>query len=213
MSRIIAETLRRNRIRDGLVYIQMTRGVAARDHVFPKSARPSLIVAAKRRSWPALGAAAKGVAAITALDERWSRCDIKSVGLLPNVLAKEKARKAGAAEAILISKEGVVHEGGSSNVWIVDEAGALHTHPLGPEILGGVTRATVQQLAERAQIKVVEEAFSVEKLMAAREVFVTSATSFVKPVVKIDGKTVGDGAVGPVSERLFADYNAYTFEG
>jgi len=210
---IIAETLRRNRVRDGLVYLQVTRGVAARDHVFPGSVRPVLVCTAKPRKWPGADAVPSGVAGITALDERWARCDIKSVGLLPNVLAKEKARKAGAAEAILVSAEGVVHEGGSSNVWIVDKDGALRTHPLGPRILGGVTRATVKSLAEQAQLRVIEEAFTLKDLEEAAEVFVTSATSFVKPMVKVDGKQIADGKVGPVSRRLFQDYNAYSLQG
>lgn len=211
---IIAEVLRRNRVRDGLVYLQVTRGVAPRDHVFPSAAvRPALICAVKRRRWPAAGSAPKGVAALTVPDERWARCDIKSVSLLPNVLAKEKARQAGAGEAIMVSAAGVVHEGGSSNVWIVDQSGALRTHPLGSEILGGVTRATVLTLAEQAQIKVVEDPFTQADLMAAREVFVTSATSFVKPVVAIDGVKIGAGEVGPVSQRLFEDYNAYSLAG
>ncbi len=210
---IIGEVLRRNRVRDGLVYLQVTRGVAPRDHVFPGAVSPALICAVKRRRWPAAGSAPKGVAALTVPDERWARCDIKSVSLLPNVLAKEEARRAGAAEAIMVSAAGVVHEGGSSNVWIVDAAGALRTHPLGPEILGGVTRATVLTLAEQAQIKVIEDPFTQADLMAAKEVFVTSATSFVKPVVAIDGAKIGDGEVGPVSRRLFEEYNAFSLAG
>lgn len=207
---VIAETMRRNRLVEGFVYIQATRGVAARDHLFPKAPKAALVISARARDWPALGAAPAGVAAKTVRDIRWGRCDIKSVGLLPNVLAKEEARKAGAGEAILVSEAGIVHEGGSSNVWIVDAAGALHTHPLGPEILGGVTRQAVKRLAEEAQIRVVEEPFTEARLREAREVFVTSATSFVKPIVEIDGAKVADGAVGPVTRRVFDIYNAHT---
>ncbi len=210
LSQIMRETLRRNRVREGLIYLQVTRGVAPRDHVFPADVRPTLVCMAKHRAWPEPGAEAKGVGALTVLDERWARCDIKSISLLPNVLAKEKARKAGAGEAILVSSAGVVHEGGSSNVWIVDADGALLTHPLGPRILGGVTRATVKVLAEQAQIRVVEAPFTREQLLGAREAFVTSATSLVKPIVAVDGVAIGNGEVGPVSRRLFADYTAYT---
>lgn len=210
LGQVIAETIRRNRVQEGFVYLQATRGVAPRDHVFPAASRPALVCAAKHRRWPEPGASATGVKAITVRDERWGRCDIKSIGLLANVLAKEKARRAGAAEAIFVAASGIVREGGSSNVWIVDGDGALWTHPLGPEILGGVTRATVKMLAEHAQIRVREEAFDVEALRNAREVFVTSATSFIKPAVEIDGRRIGNGGVGPVAERLFADYNAYT---
>lgn len=210
LGQIIAETLRRNRIRDGLVYLQVTRGVAARDHVFPAPTRAALVCTAKRRVWPAAGAAPKGVSGITVPDERWARCDIKSVGLLANVLAKEKARKAGAAEAIFVAADGTVREGGSSNLWIVDADGMLRTHRLGPEILGGVTRATVMSLAEAAQIRVDETPFDREALFNAKEAFVTSATSFVKPLTAIDGRQIGDGAVGPIAKRLFEDYNAYS---
>lgn len=207
---IIDETRRRNRVHNGLVYMQVTRGVAPRDHVFPKAARPTLVCTAKRRPWPEAGAAPKPVSAITTPDDRWGRCDIKSVGLLANVLAKEKARKAGAGEALFVSADGTVTEGGSSNLYIVDEAGVVWTHPLGPEILGGVTRATVLNLAEKAQIRVRQEAFDVKRLKSAKEAFVTSATSFVKPITEIDGAKIGDGGVGPVAKRLYSDYEQYT---
>lgn len=210
LRQIIRETLRRNRIEDGLVYLQVTRGVAARDHVYPTRAKPALVCMAKRRVWPGLGSAPKGVSGLTVPDERWERCDIKSIGLLANVMAKEKAKQAGAAEAIFVAEDGTVTEGGSSNLWIVDKDGVLHTHPLGPEILGGVTRATVKRLAELAQIKIEEKPFDKSTLFGAREAFVTSATSFVKPLVEIDGKKIGDGAVGAISKRLFGDYIQYT---
>lgn len=207
---IVEETRRRNRVRDGIIYMQVTRGAAPRDHVFPKATKPTLVCTAKNRRWPTPGAAPKGIEAITTPDERWARCDIKSIGLLPNVLAKEKARRAGAGEALFVSKDGVVREGGSSNLYIVDDDGVVWTHPLGPEILGGVTRATVLDLAEKAQIRVRQEPFNVEKLLSAKEAFVTSATSFVKPILAIDGTTIGDGAVGPVASRLYADYEGYS---
>ncbi|MGZ0187317.1 MAG: D-amino-acid transaminase [Alphaproteobacteria bacterium] len=210
---ILHEVIRRNRVLEGFVYLQATRGVAPRDHVFPGQVKPAFVCSAKRRDWPAEDAKAKGVAGITLLDERWARCDIKSVGLLPNILAKEKARKAGAAEAILVSADGIVREGGSSNVWVVDSNGVLHTHPLDNHILGGVTRGIVKSLAEGAQVRVSEVAFTKEDLMNAKEVFVTSATSFIKPIVAIDGQMIADGNVGPVSERLFGLYNAHTLAG
>ncbi len=207
---IVAETIRRNRVVEGLVYIQVTRGVASRDHVFPGRARPSIVCVAKKRDWPAAGSKPKAISAISVLDERWARCDIKSVGLLANVLAKEKAKQGGGGEAILVSADGTVREGGSSNLWIVTADGRLRTHPLDQHILGGVTRQAIVALAEGAQIHVDETAFKMADLLGAREVFVTSATSFVKPVTKVDGKVIGDGAVGPVTLRLFDLYNAHT---
>jgi D-alanine transaminase len=207
---ILNELIRRNRIREGFVYAQATRGVAPRDHVFPGPVKAALVCSARARSWPAAGHKPAGQSAITVRDERWARCDIKSVGLLANILAKQKAKKAGAAEAIFIADDGIVREGGSSNVWIVDEAGALHTHPLGPEILGGVTRAAVKSLAAGAQIQVKEERFDREFMQRAKEMFVTSATSFVKPITSVDGTTIGNGAVGPVTQRMFDLYNDHT---
>ena len=207
---VIRETIRRNRVREGLVYLQVTRGAAPRDHFFPKAVRPVSVCSASARVWPEPGAQAKGVSAITTPDERWARCDIKSVGLLANVLAKQAARDAGAAEAIFVAEDGVVREGGSSNLWIVDAEGKLRTHPIDNRILAGVTRATVKELAETAQIPVLEERFTLDALMGAREAFVTSATSFVKPVVEIDGKKIGTGEVGPVSQRLFELYVDYS---
>ena len=210
---VIHETLRRNFVQEGIIYLQVTRGVAPRDHTFPKAPISSLVVAAKRRNWPASDSEPKGGLGVFVRDERWARCDVKSISLLPNVLAKEKAKQLGAVEAILVSDDGTVTEGGSSNVWIVDRNGALHTHPLGPEILGGVTRGVIKRLAEDAQISVVEEPFDRNVLMNAREVFVTSATSFVKPILNIDGVQIGDGKVGPVTSRIFSLYNAHTLAG
>lgn len=209
---IVDEVRRRNRVHNGLVYMQVTRGAAPRDHVFPKAAKPTLVCTAKRRNWPKPGGAPRGVSAITTPDDRWGRCDIKSVGLLANVLAKEKAKKAGAGEALFVSEDGVVREGGSSNLYIVDDEGIVWTHPLGPEILGGVTRATVLNLAEKAQIRVRQEPFDVKTLLSAKEAFVTSATSFVKPITEVDGAKIGDGDVGPVAKRLYAEYEQYTLE-
>jgi D-alanine transaminase len=207
---VLNELIRRNRIREGFVYAQATRGVAPRDHFFPGPVKAALVCSARARSWPAAGHKPAGQSAITLRDERWARCDIKSVGLLANILAKQKAKEAGAAEAIFIADDGIVREGGSSNVWIVDEAGALHTHPLGPEILGGVTRAAVKRLAAGAQIQVNEDRFDREFMLGASEMFITSATSFVKPITSVDGATIGNGAVGPVTRRMFDLYNDHT---
>ena len=204
MMHVLREVMRRNRLRDGLVYMQVTRGVSRRDHAFPTHAVPPALVVTCRRTPPyPKDAAAWAGAAITAPDERWARCDIKSVALLPNVLAKQAAKRAGAAEAILVDRDGMVTEGASTSVWVVDAAGTLRTRQLGHAILPGCTRGSlIQQMAE-AGISAEERAVSAAELRAAREVFLTSATSFVKPITHVDGAPVGDGTPGPVTRQLF----------
>jgi D-alanine transaminase len=203
MKTVMAALVRKNRLKTSLVYIQVTRGVAARNHPFPeKDIEPSLVMTARafnlEKSEQQAGA---GVAVVTAPDNRWGRVDIKTIGLLPNVLAKEEARKAGAAEAWLVRNDKVT-EGASSNAWIVTRNGELVTHPLGHEILGGITRQTVIKCAEALQMKVVERPFTTAEAQDAAEAFLTSATTLVMPVVRIDGKEIGEGKPGPVSRRL-----------
>ncbi len=203
LSLVLREVARRNRLRDGLLYIQVTRGVARREHVFPSaSVPPALVVTAKRGVAFPRDIDAWSVSAITHKDERWARCDIKTVGLLANVLAKQAAREAGAAEAILHDNAGNVTEGGSSNVWIVDAGGVLRTRPLSHAILPGCTRAALLPLLAEAGIAFAETGFTLTDLASAREVFVTSATSHVKPVTAVDGKPVADGKPGPVTRQL-----------
>jgi D-alanine transaminase len=204
---VIRKLIEKNRLKDCAVYMQATRGVAARNHPFPPAdTEPALVMTAKPIDLEKLNAkASKGISVITAPDIRWGRVDIKTVGLLPNCLAKEQAARVGAAEAWLV-KNGKVTEGSSSNAWIVDDKGQLITHPLGQEILGGITRQTAIACAESLQIKVVERAFSVDEALKAREAFITSAMNLVTPVVSIDGKKVADGAPGPVATRLRAAY-------
>lgn len=210
LGRVLHETLRRNRVREGIVYLQVTRGAARRDHPFPPAdTRPTLVVTA--RSVPVSVGEAKaehGVAVITQPDIRWGRCDIKTVALLPNVLAKQAARDAGAYEAWLVDADGVITEGASTNAWIVDERGVLRTRDTGANILRGITRQTLIGLAESLQIKVAERAFTVEEAKRAREAFITAASTFVMPVVSIDGAPVGDGRPGPVAARLRDHYLA-----
>lgn len=204
---VIGELLRRNRLTDALVYIQTTRGVAPRNHPFPKRVTAPVMVATAR-PFDLDGSdaqAERGVGVITCEDIRWGRVDIKTISLLPNVLAKQAAVEAGCAEAWLV-RDGRVTEGSSSNAWIVAEDGALVTHPKSNEILGGITRETAIACARDLQIKVREEAFTVEEAKAAREAFITSATSLVMPVVAIDGAPVGDGVPGPVALRLREAY-------
>jgi D-alanine transaminase len=204
---VIREVLRRNRVSTGLVYIQISRGVARRDHAFPASpVRPSLIITA--RHGPALprDAASWAGSAITLPDQRWARCDVKSTNLLANVLAKQMARHAGAYEAILYDAAQTITEGASSSVWMVDEDGTLRTRRLGREILPGCTRAALLAEMHAAGIVVAETAFTLAELKRAREIFVTSATSFVKPIIRLDGAPVANGAPGPVTIALFERY-------
>ena len=202
---VLRETVRRNRVRNGLVYFQVSRGVARRDFGFPKRVRPSLVVTA-RATPPVSADPGPGVAVITVPDIRWKRVDIKTTGLLGGALGKQKAREQGAYEAWQVDDAGMVTEGTSSNAWIVTDRGELVTRPIGHEILAGITRQTVKKVAQDLQLSVVERPFTVAEAQAAREAFMTSATSFVTPIVKIDGKAVGAGKPGDVARRLRAEY-------
>jgi D-alanine transaminase len=186
----------------------VTRGTASRDHPFPNPAPPpSLIITAKPVD-PALGEAraAKGVGVLTQPDNRWGRCDIKTVGLLPNVLAKQAAREAGAYEAWLVDELGFVTEGASTNAWIIDADGALRTRDTNANILRGITRLNLIDIAQAAGVPVVQRPFTVEEAKTAREAFITAASTFVMPVTEIDGVKIGDGRPGPVAKRLRALY-------
>jgi D-alanine transaminase len=202
---VMRELVRRNRVAEGLVYMQVTRGVSRRDHAFPRRpVPPALVMTIKRIPPYPADVDAWAAAAITRPDLRWARRDIKSLNLLPNVLARQAAREAGAVEAILYDEEtGAVTEGAATSFWIVDERGALRTRRLGHAILPGCTRdALIAELAE-AGIAHEEGEFTLEETRQAREAFLTSATSFVKPITRLDGRPVGDGEVGPVTRRLF----------
>jgi D-alanine transaminase len=206
---ILREIQRRNRIKTGLIYMQVTRGVARRDHPFPKNATPSLVVTAKRIQPQSAEAVEAGVRVITIPDIRWERCDIKSVGLLPNVLGKQKAREAGAFEAWQVAKDGTVTEGTSTNAWIVTKEGELVTRPAGAAILNGITRLTILKLAREQGLAFAERPFSVAEAKGAREAFVSSATSFVTPVTQIDDSVIGNGRAGSLSLRLRRAYDRY----
>lgn len=205
---ILRETLRRNACPDALVYVQIDRGVAPRGHLFPKAAEPTLIVTVRRFSPPKPEELARGVGVVTASDQRWRRCDIKSVNLLANVLARQRAAEAGCREAWLVDERGFVTEGSSSNAFVVDASGRLVTRPLGPEILGGVTRSVVLELAREAGLPVAERPFAAAELPTVREAFLTSTSSLILPVTAIDGRPVGDGGPGEVTRALLARYRA-----
>ena len=204
LTTVLRETVRRNRIREGLVYLQVSRGVARRDHAFPTMPVPPAVVVTVSRVDRATteARAAAGVSVVTTPENRWGRCDIKTVGLLPNVLAKQKAREAGAAEAWFVDDLGFVTEGASSNAWIVDGDGVLRTRDTNANILRGVTRLSLLDVAREAGLKVEERPFTPDEAVAAKEAFITGAGTLVLPVVAIDGRNVGDGKVGPVAMRL-----------
>ena len=204
LTRVLKETVRRNRVRNGIVYLQVTRGTARRDHPFPpEGTPPSVIVTARSMSAVKAEAQAdRGVAVITQPDIRWGRCDIKTVGLLPNILAKQAARERGAYEAWFVDDMGLVTEGSSTNAWIVDEHGKLRTRDTQANILRGITRAAILALVEQEKIELDERPFSVDEAKRAREAFFTAAGAFVMPAVSIDGTTIGDGTPGPVTRKL-----------
>jgi D-alanine transaminase len=210
LSNVLRETIRMNRVREGIVYLQITRGVARREHLIPNGLRPSVVVTARNQKRDGLRQLEKtGVAVISLPDLRWRRCDIKTTGLLANVLARNEARAAGAFEAWLIDQDGFVTEGTSTNAWIVDHKGKLITRQLENALLAGVTRSETIKLAARAGLAVVERKFSLAEAKAAREAFLTSTTSFVLPVVSIDGAAVGQGSPGPITQKLGALYAAH----
>lgn len=209
LRQIINRTLARNRLRQALVYLQVDRGTAARNHLFPRGTRPALTVTVRRSQLPGDDELARGVGVIALPDERWARCDIKSIALLPNVLAKQRAAEAGCREAWLHDEAGRVTEGSSANAYIVDGHGQVITHPLGPGILGGVTRAVLLDLARGAGIAVAERPFSLAEARAAAEAFLTSTSSLVLPVTTIDGAPVGDGRPGPVTRHLLDLYRQH----
>jgi len=208
---VIRETIRRNRVHDGIVYLQITRGVARRDHAFPPpGTRPSVVVTA--RNLDVAGnekAAAEGVAVVTVPDNRWERVDIKSISLLPNVLAKQAAREQGAREAWFVDRDGKVTEGSSSNAWIVTMGGKVVTRAADKGILRGITRSVLIDVIEAQGLTLEERPFTVEEAYGAREAFLTSASQIVLPVVRIDGRPVGNGAPGTVATALRKDFHRY----
>jgi D-alanine transaminase len=206
---VLREVIRRNRVRDGIVYLQMTRGVAPRDHPFPAGNRTSLVVTARRARSANREALGEGVGVITIPDIRWARCDIKSIGLLPNVLGKQQAREAGAYEAWQVDRDGMVTEGTSTNAWIVTTAGELVTRQASNAILNGCTRVALLEVIKQVGLTFSERPFSVAEAKAAREAFLTSTTSPVLPIVRIDETVIGDGRPGPLGRKLHQLYAAH----
>jgi D-alanine transaminase len=204
---VLEEVVRRNHIIEGMLYLQVSRGVAPRDHVFPKGVKPAIVITAKPVDREAAARKAEaGVKAISAPDIRWGRCDIKTVGLLPNVLAKQAAKEQGAAEVIFVDRDGFVSEGGSTNVYMVGDDGVIRTRTLKANILAGVTRLNLMSVIKESGLEIREDAFTLDQAKAAREVFVTAATSLVLPIIAIDDQAIGNGMPGPVALSLRDSY-------
>jgi len=208
---IMRECMRRNRVHDGIIYLQITRGVARRDHAFPPpGTHPSVVVTARNIDFAGNErAAAEGLAVITVPDNRWQRVDIKSISLLPNVLAKQAARERGAKEAWFIDGKGQVTEGSSSNAWIVTKGGKVVTRPADNGILRGITRSVLIEVIKAQGLELEERPFTVEEAQGAREAFLTSASQIVMPVVRIDDRPVGNGAPGSVATALRAEFHRH----
>lgn len=207
LTMIIKELMTRNKLRNGLVYLQISRGVARRDHSFPVRATPSIILTARLLDMRAGDMKAQfGIAVQSQADTRWGRVDIKTINLLPNVLAKQSALEAGYGDAWFYDTDGFVTEGTAQNAWIVDSEGILRTRPSGHDILRGITRDAIIDTAHALGYLLDQRAFTLGEAKAAREAFITSATSFVTPVVSIDGITIGNGVPGPIAKTLRARY-------
>ena len=208
---ILRELVARNRVIYGHIYLQVTRGAAKRDHFFPKPGTPATMVAFAQMAdrGAAEAKAQAGIKVISTPDIRWKRPDIKSTSLLPNVLAKQQARDAGAYEAWLVDERGFVTEGSSSNAWIVNAEGVLVTRQADSSILRGITRTRVLEMAAAKNMTVQERSFTLAEAQAGREAFVTGATTLVLPVVAIDGQKVGAGTPGPVALSLRAAIHAF----
>ena len=211
LSMVMRETLARNKVRYGIVYLQVCRGVARRDHAFPPpGTAPSVVVTARNLDAVNTDAvAASGIAVVTVPDNRWPRVDIKSVALLPNVLAKQAAREQGAREAWFVDRDGRVTEGSSSNAWIVTDGGQVVTRVADNAILRGITREVLIDAIAAQGLTFEERAFTVAEALAAREAFLTSASQTVMPVVRIDGRPVGDGKPGAVATGLRQAYRGH----
>jgi D-alanine transaminase len=208
---ILREVVRRNKVTEGMVYWQVTRGVAKRDHVFPSADTPSALVVTAKNVDRVKGnaAAANGIKVITTPDNRWERVDIKAVSLLPNVLARQKAKEQGAKEAWFVDKDGYVTEGAATNAWIISKENTLITRPATIGILRGVTRTTLFDICAKEGITIVERGFSVDEAKSAKEAFISAATTLIMPVVQIDETIIGDGKPGPLATKLRAGFHCY----
>lgn len=209
---ICRELLRRNGVSNGIVYLQITRGVAPRDHKFPKAATPAIVVTTKQFKGPSAQLLGEGARVVTIPDIRWARCDIKSIALLPNVLGKQQAQESGAFEAWMVDRDGMVTEGTSTNAWIVTPDKRVITRQLSAAILAGITRGSLLKLIGADGYAFEQRPFSVQEAKGAAEAFLTSSTSLVLPVTQIDAISVGSGKPGPLTRKLRELFLAYVEE-
>ncbi len=203
------ELMRRNGLSNGFVYMQITRGVAPRDHKFPKQSKPALVMTTRQTKPHSEQVLSEGLKVITVPDQRWDRCDIKSVSLLPNILGKQAAVEAGAYEAWQVDRDGMVTEGTSTNAWIVTQDNKVVTRDATHSILNGITRIALLELIKAEGYELEERAFSVAEAKAAREAFLTSSTSFVLPITQLDGQPIGNGHPGILTGKLRQHYMDY----
>lgn len=206
---VMRELVRKNGVRNGIVYLQITRGVAPRDFKFPTDVAPTLVMTTRHMDLDQKAEVEKGVSVITVPEIRWKRRDIKSVSLLPQVLGKQMAAEAGASEAWQVEEDGKVTEGCSSNAWIITADNVIVTRKASNSILNGITRQSILKLTGGPDLKFEERAFTVEEAYAAREAFLSSATTYVMPITRIDGRAVGDGKPGPIALKLRKAYQDY----
>jgi len=198
---IHAELIAANKVDEGIVYLEISRGSADRDFAFPESAEPTIVAFTQSRALVDTPYADQGVKVVTIPDIRWKRRDIKSTSMLGQVMGKQAAKLAGAYEGWMV-EDGVVTEGTSSTAFILDADGVLRTQPLGPHILHGVTRRAVLRLARQESVRIAERPFTVEEAYQAREAFLTAASAFVLPIIEIDGHKIGGGTPGPVGRAF-----------
>ncbi|MGC6471802.1 MAG: D-amino-acid transaminase [Parvibaculales bacterium] len=210
---VIRETIRKNSVSNGVVYLQISRGVAPRNHVYPDDLRPVLVITVRPQI---LGAGERlrrdGIAVVSQPDQRWARCDIKTVSLLPNILARQSANTMQAQEAWLLDEDGFITEGAATNAWIVNADGVLLTRPSGPDILAGITREILLEVIKSQNMDYIERAFTLEEAFSAREAFSTASTLTVFPVVSIDSHEIGTGRPGPLTLQLFDAYEKYSIK-
>jgi D-alanine transaminase len=212
---VLREVVARNRIGYGIVYLQVTRGVARREHAFPSQVVPASLVVTVRGLNKSRNEAlaAQGIAVISVPDNRWGRVDIKTIGLLPNVLARQAALERGARDAWFVDEDGRVTEASSANVWIVTSSGTLVTRNADHAILRGITRTVLFDAIKAERLTVEERPFTLEEAHKAREAFITSTSQIVLPVVRVDDRIVGDGKPGPVATALRRAYHRYAEAG
>ncbi len=211
LNKIFLNLIKKNKTRNGIIYLQITRGIQFREHKYQKNLIPTLIVYTRNKSFNLPGKKFVGVKTITYQDLRWKRRDIKTVNLLPNIIAANMAKKKNAYEAILI-QNGKVTEGTSSNIWII-KRNNLITHPANSDILKGVTRTSLLKIIKKTKLKLIEKQFTHKQLINADEVFLTSSGSFITPILKIDNKKINNGKIGNITLKLAEMYTEACING